>query len=571
MARSLFSFGQEPVAWSADLGRVLDLPRRELTITAEEITALEGELRRPGSSMSLRPVQALALLDARRAGGLLAPIGVGAGKTLISLLLPTVLRARVTVLLVPAPLRHKVVHLDYPQLATEWRLPHLTTTPHYETRSDGVLHVVSYSQLSTVNGADVLDRLAPDLVVCDEAHALRHSSAARTKRFLRYFRSRPETKLCALSGTMTSRSIKDFAHLAKIALKDNAPVPFSYPVLEAWAGALDSTDFPAPPGELTRMCRLGESVREGFRRRLVETCGVVPTSDNRLGTSLVISERQVAVPPEMASTIRQVRETWATPDGEEEFEDALSFSRCARQVAAGLYYRWTWPRGESEELRARWLEARRDWHREVRSYLTYSARPGMDSPLLLARAASTGSWASRTWAAWTAIKDACEPQVEAVWLHDFLAQDAVAWGREAPGVIWYEHDALGQRIAALGGFPLYGGGESASAGIARERGDRTIVASVKAHGTGKNLQQWHRALVLTPSTSGVVWEQLLGRHHRSGQAADEVTFEVYLHTDEMQDAMTKAFRDAAYQHELTGSDQKLQYADVTFSHDRSAR
>lgn len=565
-ARRVFSFGQEPVAWSMDLARVLELPRRALTVDEAQVEALAKTLRRSEGGMSLRPVQALALLDAQRTGGLLGPIGVGAGKTLISLLLPTVLDAKVTVLLVPANLRSKVTSLEYPHLAREWRLPNLAGSMIHYPDTTGILHVVSYSQLSTVNGADVLDRLRPDLIVCDEAHALRHSSAARTKRFLRYFKARPETKLCALSGTMTSRSIKDFAHLAKLALRDGAPVPHQWPVLEAWAGALDAVDFPAPPGELTRMCRAGEDLREGFRRRLVETPGVVTTTDNRIGTSLVVSERKVAVPKDVVAVIDRVRETWTRPDGEEEFEDALTFSRCARQVSAGLYYRWVWPRGESEDLRRRWLDARREWHREVRSYLTYSARPGMDSPLLLARAASTGKWGSRSWSAWSRLKDQCEPEVEAVWIDPFLAQDAVDWGRETTaGIIWFEHDALGRKIAELGGFPFYGGGDEASAKIAHERGDRTIVASVRAHGTGKNLQAFSRALVTTPSTSGVVWEQLLGRLHRPGQLADEVTYEVYLHTEEMRGAVGKALRDAEYQAQVTGSEQKLRYADVTFA------
>jgi hypothetical protein len=70
--------------------------------------------------------------------------------------------------------------------------------------------------------------------------------------------------------------------------------------------------------------------------------------------------------------------------------------------------------------------------------------------------------------------------------------------------------------------------------------------------------------VTTAPTSGTVWEQLLGRTHRPGQEADEVTFDVYRHTIELRAAMTKAVRDAHYQQDTTGNRQKLLAATYTF-------
>ena len=83
--------------------------------------------------------------------------------------------------------------------------------------------------------------------------------------------------------------------------------------------------------------------------------------------------------------------------------------------------------------------------------------------------------------------------------------------------------AFGRAVAEAGDFPFYGAGDVAAAGILQENGKRTVVASIKAHGTGRNLQAFCRNLVANPPSDGATWEQLLGRTHRQGQEADEVT------------------------------------------------
>jgi hypothetical protein len=546
---------------SAELERILALPRRQATVSDAEVAELHAEICLPNGTRRLRPIQALAMAEARRTNGLFGPIGVGAGKSDIALLLPVVMRAKVAVLLVPANLREKVFQQDYPLLVQHYRMPRLANAKVQTLDSECVLHVHSYNELSSANQHDLLERLQPDLIICDEAHALRHPSAARTRRFLNYFRAHRETRLCVLSGTMTSKSIKDYAHLAWLSLKDNAPIPTKWTVLEEWAAALDSGPVQAPPGALLEMCHDGEPVREGFQRRVVETPGVIATTDNALGTSLIFSERAIRAPADVRAALKTMRETWTTPDDGEAFDDILTLHRYARQLAAGFYYRWTWPKGEPLQVRAAWLDARKAWNREVANYLTYRAKPGIDSPLLLAKACADGRVASMNYERWAELKDTAKPEVEAVWLSDYLIKDAVEWGRESTGIIWYEHASLGAAIAKAGGFPLFGPGAD---GILKERGTRTIVASIKAHGTGKNLQCYSRNLVTTAPTSGTVWEQLLGRTHRPGQEADEVTFDVYRHTIEMRAAMTKALRDANYQESTTGNRQKLLAATYTF-------
>lgn len=473
-------------------------------------------------------------------------LAVGKGKTVISMLAPTVFEARKAVLLVQPQLRNQLVLKDMPFWSKHFRI------------DPSRIEVVSYSKLSRVDGADLLEKIQPDLIVADEAQALKASTAARTKRFKRFMHAHPETRLVALSGTLTSKSLKDYYHLCEMALgTEQSPLPTFWPVLVEWAQALDPVkegheDDVLAVGCLEQLCNAGETARDGFQRRLRETLGVVATSDNDLGISLNIRKREYKPPYVMLAALSNLKSTWALPEGEE-LEDALAFSRAARQLSCGFYYRWVWPNGQADN---EWLDARRAWHREMRQYLSHHARPGMDSPLLLARAAASGKWDSCCWPDWCAVKDRPMPPTEAVWVTDDFVKDVVEWGKKNVGVIWYESSSLGDAIAKASGFPLYGPGEEASRKILDEDGSRTIVASVLAHGTGKNLQMFNKNLVTQPSSSGATWEQLLGRTHRPGQEADEVWVDYYEH-EAFDVAVTNAQRDAAYIFETTGQKQKL--------------
>lgn len=550
---------------SSDLRRILAIPRKQepapevAQALVEQYTAV---LKRPAGTMKLRPIQALALHEALTAGGLLGAIGVGEGKTLIAMLLATVLGAKRTVLLIPPQLRDQIINKAHPALAKHWRIPNLSVSQGGMAYPDvdGVLHVVAYSELSSARTADLLERLQPDLVVCDEAHNVRNISASRTKRFNRFFKAHPTTKLCALSGTLISKSVRDFAHLSKFALRAGSPLPLDWPTLQAWAEALDPSDWTPPAGELERLCNPGEDVRSGFRRRLLSTPGFVATLENKVGASLVFYQRELELPPEMRQALANLRASWSI--GEEEIQDALTFSRYARQLAAGLYLRWIWPRGESLELRTEWVERRKYWHKEVRERLKASI-PGQDSPLLCARAAQSGQWSCDAWEPWSEIKGEARPETEAVWVSDYLVEDAVAWGRENAGIIWYEHDALGEAIAARGGFPLFNADRRR---ILDESGKRSIVASRRVFYQGfDGLQhRFNKMLVTTTSSSAEIWEQTLGRLHREGTEADEVEVHAYLHTTEMRDAFEAARKAACFIEEIKGERQRLSYAQLTF-------
>ena len=92
-----------------------------------------------------------------------------------------------------------------------------------------------------------------------------------------------------------------------------------------------------------------------------------------------------------------------------------------------------------------------------------------------------------------------------------------------------------------------------------------MIASVAAHGEGKNLQHHHsNNLIVASPSSGKKWEQLLARTHRHGQKAEEVNAEINLHAEELAASMRKAFGDAKYLEHTLGNRQKLLYANKNF-------
>ena len=535
---------------SVEFQRILALPRRRLDLSkVDDVTPLFAK----SGELSFWPIQSAALIEAAKANGLFAAVGVGYGKTLIGLALPEALESKKTVYLVKPDLKKQLEREIQTFYGKHFRLP-----------LDRIV-IVSYSELSSAKDADVLEREMPDLIVADEAHCLKRKQSARTKRFLRYMKRNPWCRLAALSGTMTTRSILDYAHLIELVLRKNSPLPSGYYELRDWAGSLDvDPEYRTEPGVLLQFCE-GEDVREGFRRRLVETEGVVTTEEGSIGTSLVIKKQSPSVPQNVKELIAQVRKRWSIED--EELEDASARARVLKQIACGFYYRWDW--GDGPDLE--WLEARAAWHREVRQKLTHASE-GFDSPLLLARAAErfydwdmSGregkrpelAWDSAAWPAWREVKDRKPPPTVPVWKSDFLVDAALKWAfkQKQPSIIWYEWNALGERIAAKGGLPIYGAGTDAG-----ERNHKIIVASIRAQGTGKNLQHYCHNLFTTVPPNGTAVEQAMGRTHRPGQKSDEVTVDWFGHTPELEEAMARAIEDAEYMEGTTGQRQKILYA-----------
>jgi len=545
--------------------RAISLPRR----TLEWGTDLTQELRTPSGTMRLRQIQSQALQELRDCRGLLAPIGVGHGKTLVALLAGTVMNTQLTIILAPASTVGQLWQ-QHAVMAKHWRLPEL--------------RIYSYAQLSQPKNTDLLPRLIKDLdpsrvlIVADEAHRIKRKEAARTKRIIRFFQENPEVRFVALSGTMTSKSLKDFSHLADLALREKAPLPRDRYHLEAWCECIDVdgrpdqnhwrltyplwnyyekvTDGVRPePGSYTYRERR-QIIRDAFRDRLLNAEGVVATGDTSVQCSLNLYTLQPRLPEIVDNALSVLSERDEDPAGEP-IEDDAAMWRVARHISQGFYYIWDWS-GEPDTV---WLQARRRWHRYIRAELNNNAVEGYDSPLLvfnrIKREYESGQprfGIHSAYADWVSQKHKKAPPTLAIWLDDYLIKEAVEWAEKQtePVILWYDTKAVGSALSKY--MPVYG------AGAEMPRVAETCGMSINAHGVGKNLQAWSNQLVISPPSSGKTWEQLLGRLHRLGQKADEVHCSVFVHTESFIDAMNKADRDARYIQGTSGNRQKLLYA-----------
>lgn len=598
-----------PVGDSEDLRRIKALPRRPRP-SDEEMKRYAVELKREFGRESpkcecmarwgkrccdnLLPVQAWALWEARQYGGILGPIGVGYGKTLLDMLTPMVAGAKRAVVFLPTNLKQQFLDVDWHYYGQHWNLPNLSGG-QFRYPGRPMLYVVAFSELSGAKSTELLDELQPDVVVVDEAHSLKNMTASRTKRFTRYFKKHPEVKLFAWSGTLIAKSIKDYAHHAQFSLHQGSPVPANYVTLEAWASALDPSDLPSPPGRLVELTAGAYDVREGFKQRVMETGGVISSGDAAsCQASLTISEREVEAPASVQSALAQLEGSWQRPDGEE-LVDVLSKARCARELSCGFYYRWKWPRMEPIPVIEAWLSARKEWHKELREKLKHGGAH-MDSPLLCTKAAlrwkygythierdSEGTeqarvtvppktkngplpvWESEHWSRWEQLRDTAKPDTEAVWVDDFLVEDAIAWLEEKPGLCWYEFSGFADRLLRTAKerklkLTFAGPGKDGDKLVTQLKGKDSVLISIRAHGTGKNLQQFSRNLAVPFPSDGATAEQLLGRTHRQGQLADEVTFDVYRHTEVFAQAVEKARGLASYIEGTFGAAQRLSSA-----------
>lgn len=535
------------VMYTSEFRRIENIPRREWNVQPyiqNVVDILTDALKTPDGRMRLWEIQAAALNDAVLYKGGFFPIAVGRGKALISLLVPVVLNAKRPVLFVPAQLREQTKRYVIPKMIKHWNLC-------------GDLQVIGYSELSLEKNAEMLERLEPDLIVLDECHRVKNKKAGRTKRLIRYFRERPETMCIAMSGTVSSRSIKDFAHIAEWCLKGNTPVPLKWQELTEWADALDS-DVPdgqrIASGALKKFCDPDENVRQGFRRRLVSTPGVVASEENELGTSLRIQGiKNIIIPPRTQKVINDVRTYWETPNGDI-ITQAVDLWRHLRELSLGFWYRW-----EPEPPRD-WLDARREWKKYVRETLKHNRR-NLDTELQVWNECMRADIPPECWIDWRDIKDSYTPNTVAVWLNDFALDVCAEWMDTSwePSIIWTEHRAFGEKLEQHTGRAYFGAGNDE---ILNCNTGQKIIASRQAHAEGKNLERYCRNLVVAPMSSGKAWEQLLGRTHRPGQLADEVTCDVFMHTDELFESFRTAQADAIYLEDTFGNVQKLNYADV---------
>ena len=555
---------------------------------------------------TLNPVQAWFLDELRAVGGVFGMVSVGGGKTGAFILGPLAL-----------PHLRKWVLLAKPDQRIHYKKAYLRFREHFRVPSiifdqqgdlDGSfvvpgapqLHFLPYSLLSNKKSTTLFEELDPDGVLADEAQLVANKTSSRTTRWLRVMATRPRVFGCA-SGSTIKRSIKDVSHLTLHSLGLGSPYPALSPLVEQIAAVVDPSPTPDRRSELAlRMFDLfgnksiggkdpekifssgfgGDGgICEGYRERVKRTPGIVSARTSQIDCSISIHERKIAhVPQEIIQPLRDARKG-TRPDGEEVVE-ALDIAEMSREVAAGFYTYWAYPKSKPEDrtpggLIDQWFAARKAYGKESRSKLLSGER-FLDSPQLLKEAAIRAwqkprydgplpVWPAESWPAWRDIEDKVEPDPRVKWIDDYLAKDAAAWAQEHVGIVWVQSRALGLKIAQLAGLPYHAGGPNCEAEILAEDGTRSVIASIKAHGTGRDGLQlkFYKQLFAQWPPSGDMIEQILGRLARPGQRADTVESWVYRHLSEYRDAFTSAYRLSQFIESQTNK-QLLLAADINF-------
>ena len=581
--------------------RVLDLPRSGLTVdnVPDDIIAYWTQKTcLPGSTKTLRPTQALALHNLYWAKGLVGAINVGGGKSLISLLahhaVPHIHPSKV-MLMLPAANRVTIA-----KEAAKFR-------EHFAINLQ--LNIVSYEELQQPNtGPLLLQTIAPDLVLCDEAHNLSDpaNGSARTNRVLLYAAERPEVHWGVMSGTLFRKTLRSCAHLLELALRDNSPLPRSWNALDTLSACCDVPQAGPPQADPWQWKQVEQLVkafhpeahrfpdimqmpvqrrlevcREALYHRTSTTPGVVQTGKDDLGVSLHLQPLTPRCPGSITKMLQDLEETWMLPTGEE-LESPLDMHRAKQQISMGFYYRWIWPDDVAD---MDWLRARNDRARAVRELIVRYRQAGLDTPALVSRrffdmrnrpfatdeeyTHAETELQRELWvtfaeadAAWQTQSHKPKPPTEPVWFDDWFIEHVIAraeaYGDKENATIWYSHKAVADRLEEVKApMKVYRAGEDPP-------GAETILPvalSLRSHGTGHNLQGWGRGIILCPPSGAEAWEQLIGRLLRPGQERDLVTFEVYAHTDVFANAIMTAKRNAEFAEQTSGQPQKILYGD----------
>lgn len=337
-------------------------------------------------------LQAKAVLSYEKWGGLFGIVGCGWGKTAITLMIAQ--RAfrfrgiKKTLLLVPPDVYNQLVRTDIPFINERTPL----TVPFIKLgRSDLFqrniaagsnyigCYILPYSLLSTKDATDILNAIAPQLIIADEAHTLKNKTAAKTRRLMDYVNAN-HPEFVALSGTLSTKGIEEYHHLIKACLRENSPLPMTWQEAQDWGIVLDTSSQPSEDQmrpltplvswAMERFQGVNFSIdvagyRSAYQKRLESAPGVVASGDKELGTSLIIRNTPVksytktknpggpdhgregiAAPggKRLIQLIDQVEEM-KTPNGDE-IDYAVHKFKWLYELSAGFYYELTWPTTE---------------------------------------------------------------------------------------------------------------------------------------------------------------------------------------------------------------------------------
>jgi hypothetical protein len=429
----------------------------------------------PDGGIRLFPEQAKAMMEFFLYGSIFAPIAVGRGKSLVSVL--TANDAYVNfgkkkiLLLNPSHLVGQLRSTELPKYRKHgsinvpffW-LAQLNAVKRMQEAQSGKTgcYVLSYNNTSGKEGAEILHAIQPDMIICDEIHRVLSQVSARGRRFRETVKIYSPSLVC-LSGTMTQKSPKDYHFAAVHSLQERCFLPRPAMLSEEWAKIIDSnaaTLDQFEPGQAPQAGDINKlvswnnkhfskervtkdlvGVREAFKRRMHTTPGVIASKGDLLGTSLrvsnlVISDDEKTSRPgwdRLKELVDNLVNLWVAPNGDE-LEHAMHIWRYRYELEGiGGYNDLSWPsidriskrRGisttEAEDLFSRSLfhhKQHQEYSRQLRKWITSRAKTGLDTPMLIGNdmyrngAKNVGG---TLYQAWTAVRDAdFEGRVERV-------------------------------------------------------------------------------------------------------------------------------------------------------------
>jgi hypothetical protein len=484
----------------------------------------------------LQDLQAVGLIEAHYMRGLFGSLTVGRGKTLLSWLLPLMFPwVRRPLLILPGGLKKSAhskelgkTEQEFEEIRKHWK------TPEYPVKLIGYEWLSRKEQARFLCGcaactrdpehADSTKGYQPDLVIADESDMLKHTDVGKTRRVLRYVANHPHVVFVCMTGTMIDKSLRDFAHLLILALKQNAPIPLQWHVLDAWCQALDETPqdgMRRPPGALVKLSELldvdgtetqEELADEAFRLRLRDTPGVIIDEAQSCDQPINI---QILKPPDdpiLEAAFHHFRKTETTPDG---WDVAANFPKAAHGLElSNGFYNYINPRPPQP-----WIDARKAYYKLIKEVIDISQKHGvpMDTEAM-ARAKVRNHPVVLEW---QRIEPTFVPKSVPTWISmSVLGYTAEVMRHSPPSLIWTQHIPVGETLEAMTGVSYYGAaGRNSNRQLIDNADPRQhAIVSIGANMRGRNLQAWNHGIVIAPSRIAKEWEQgILGRMHRRGQ------------------------------------------------------
>lgn len=557
---------------STDLVRIKNLPVYEWWTDPklpELIKRLTELYRTPHGQRHLRPGQAAALSAAFRHEGLLAPLTVGAGKTLLSFLLPHIMALKGytrPMLIVPAGVYGQTMR-DYnneseSKYRDHWRIPPIP--------------IETYQTLSRKRGFEILAEHLPDHIIFDECQLASDSSGTVWSKIKHFMTEQPKrVPILCLSASLGSRSPKSYWHFAINALGQGSPVPIDMWEMLAWHGAIAdkiSTDrldgsplielWPDVQGDTVL-----EQAQHAYGRRFTSTSGVVASigqkPDIGLQIEVVRHDPEQAV-VDCADHIKRKREVPAL-EGQPAYlliED-IEITQRLDQLELGFAFVWDPPPPPE------WRAARKMWGTIVGDILAQKI-PGLESPELIKdHLLAVDSPYAAYYHEWQRQRELYhqntghrDPPSKPVWVSRKPMEKAEEWleGR-AHGIVWVPYPHIGLELARRTGLPYFRkSGISHDGAHHIESWDGPCLASMRSCGVGLNLQyRQHENYHLGWDSVGERCEQLIGRTHRDGQRKP-VTCVVPVFTEARERAIRQSVIDAKGEELRSRVPKKLSFA-----------